>query len=281
MSTLSNGSKGAEVRILQRDLCVLGYPVTIDGDFGDNTAAAAGRFQTDQGLVADSIVGPVTWAVLDNLVPQGMDISHHNVDIDWVNLSPHVQFAYCKASQGATFKDDKFQGYLQILQQKQVIPGAYHFLTFQAAAADQLDNFMNCGFDFTIAGTLPPAIDIEWQVGTTQVQTDALNEFIKNNRVACIQLAGDFLQLLAAKTGRTPIVYTARSFMSEYLDNTTAFEAYPLWIASYQTQPPGMPSGWAKETIWQYYGAQDGVINDMDLDLFRGSTDDLKKIALL
>ena len=108
---------------------------------------------------------------------------------------------------------------------------------------DQLDNFMNCGFDFTIA---------------------------------CIQLAGDFLQLLAAKTGRTPIVYTARSFMSEYLDNTTAFEAYSLWIASYQTQPPGMPSGWAKETIWQYYGAQDGVINDMDLDLFRGSTDDLK-----
>ena len=124
MSTLSNGSKGAEVRILQRDLCVLGYPVTIDGDFGDNTAAAAGRFQTDQGLVADSIVGLATWAVLDNLVPQGMDISHHNVGIDWVNLSPHVQFAYCKASQGATFKDNKFQGYLQILQQKHVIPGS-------------------------------------------------------------------------------------------------------------------------------------------------------------
>src|ERR1700761_3034158 len=99
MNTVSIGSTGPDVYLLQRDLACLGYGVTIDSNFGAGTQAAVTQFQTDHSLTADGVAGPDTWAQLDYLVPQGMDISHLNGAIDWPNLSPHMQFAYCKASQ--------------------------------------------------------------------------------------------------------------------------------------------------------------------------------------
>lgn len=279
MSTLSAGAQGAEVEILQGDLAFLGYTVAADGDFGGQTKAALMQFQTDQQMGADGIAGLATWAALDNLVPRGIDISHNNGAINWDNLSPHIQFVYCKSSQGAGFKDPAFGGYITEVNNKQLIGGAYHFLTFQSSAQSQLENFMNCGFDFSKDGTLPPAVDIEWQVGSTNAQTNALNQYIKDNRDTCIALASEFLSLLAAQTNRTPVVYTAKSFMLEFLGNTPAFGSYPLWIPAYQTNPPGLPPGWDKYAIWQYFGAQDGAPGVTDLNIFNGTSADLKVFA--
>ncbi len=65
--TLRRGSKGEYVRQLQEMLVVRGYDVGsagIDGDFGKATQAAVTRFQLDNGLAMDGIVGPATWAML-------------------------------------------------------------------------------------------------------------------------------------------------------------------------------------------------------------------------
>ena len=275
MAILSTGATGAAVTILQRDLSFLGYNVTVDGDFGPGTQAAVIQFQTDKGLEPDGAAGPDTWAALDNLVPQGMDISHLNGAIDWPNLSPQIQFVYCKASQGEGFTDPMFQTYISNLKQKGLIYGAYHFLTFQATAQAQVANFMASGFDFSAPGTLPPALDVEWQV------PDSLNQYILDNQAACIQLVSDVLQLIATQTGRTPVVYTAKGFMSEYLNNSAAFANYPLWIPAYQPAPPGLPPGWNNYTIWQHSGAGaiDGVTGEVDQDLFNGTAADLKRFA--
>ncbi len=60
---LQRGDRGEAVSTLQRTLVSNGYSIGaagVDGLFGDSTAAAVRRFQADQGLAVDGIVGPVT-----------------------------------------------------------------------------------------------------------------------------------------------------------------------------------------------------------------------------
>ena len=67
-SVLRRGSTGDEVAVLQSLLRTLGFALAIDGDFGPGTEVAVARFQSEQGLDADGIVGAQTWAAL--LSPQ-------------------------------------------------------------------------------------------------------------------------------------------------------------------------------------------------------------------
>jgi peptidoglycan hydrolase-like protein with peptidoglycan-binding domain len=50
---------------LQNLLCDENFAVAVDGNFGPGTEVAATRFQSENGLTADGIVGPQTWAALD------------------------------------------------------------------------------------------------------------------------------------------------------------------------------------------------------------------------
>ena len=60
MNTLKKGSKGDEVKILQKALNI----TPVDGDFGAKTEAVVKAFQKSKGLVADGIVGTKTWNAL-------------------------------------------------------------------------------------------------------------------------------------------------------------------------------------------------------------------------
>jgi hypothetical protein len=62
--TLKRGSKCEEVIALQKLLNTKGFHLIIDGDFGFMTETAVKSYQKDNGLVADGIVGPKTWAKL-------------------------------------------------------------------------------------------------------------------------------------------------------------------------------------------------------------------------
>ena len=62
---VSYGSRGDAVRKLQELLNALGYDCgSVDGIFGSKTYAAVLAFQKANGLGADGIVGPLTWAKL-------------------------------------------------------------------------------------------------------------------------------------------------------------------------------------------------------------------------
>lgn len=72
-TTLRRGSKGAEVKELQTFLNCWGYrnqygnSLAVDGSYGSRTEAAVKNLQHDQGLEADGICGPITWARIDEL----------------------------------------------------------------------------------------------------------------------------------------------------------------------------------------------------------------------
>lgn len=61
---LKQGSKGDWVTIAQGRLVVAGYPINVDGIFGPKTKEAVIQFQKANGLAADGIIGPKTWAKL-------------------------------------------------------------------------------------------------------------------------------------------------------------------------------------------------------------------------
>lgn len=68
MPVLKRGSRGVYVRYLQQKLLSKLYPVgEIDGIFGAGTAEAVRQFQSENGLVADGIVGALTWAKITPL----------------------------------------------------------------------------------------------------------------------------------------------------------------------------------------------------------------------
>lgn len=71
-SVLKRGSKGPEVKECQELLISSGYsldPYGADGSFGKVTEQAVKDFQKDHGLTPDGIVGPKTWAALENAEP--------------------------------------------------------------------------------------------------------------------------------------------------------------------------------------------------------------------
>lgn len=62
LDTLRKGSKGEQVKTLQRLLKAFGYSLgSVDGDFGTKTEKALVKFQKKEGLVQDGICGKQTW----------------------------------------------------------------------------------------------------------------------------------------------------------------------------------------------------------------------------
>ena len=67
LNTLRNGSKGKQVKTVQRLLIIEAYDLGkygADGDFGGMTEKAVKAFQKKKGLEADGIVGKNTWNAL-------------------------------------------------------------------------------------------------------------------------------------------------------------------------------------------------------------------------
>lgn len=62
MTLIEKGSKGSEVKTLQRLLnAVIDAGLEVDGDCGNNTVAAIKEYQSKRGLEADGQCGPNTW----------------------------------------------------------------------------------------------------------------------------------------------------------------------------------------------------------------------------
>lgn len=78
--TLREGNRGIYVMLLQDALNALGRPTNgMDGIFGPGTRNAVVNFQRTNGLAADGIVGPITWA---RLVKQAVGIGKTATVID-------------------------------------------------------------------------------------------------------------------------------------------------------------------------------------------------------
>ena len=68
LPTLRRGSQGENVKYLQNLLnYIYGQNLKVDGIFGAATEASVKRFQKEENLVVDGIVGPKTWQRLEQI----------------------------------------------------------------------------------------------------------------------------------------------------------------------------------------------------------------------
>lgn len=63
-ATFHPGDRGTQIATIQQALANNGYSIIIDGDYGTGTQSAIKKFQADQGLETDGIVGAATYAAL-------------------------------------------------------------------------------------------------------------------------------------------------------------------------------------------------------------------------
>ena len=70
LQILKFGSHGSSVVQLQEDLSGLGFPLSIDGDFGPATERSLKAFQREYGLLVDGIFGPKSLEMLSRHIPR-------------------------------------------------------------------------------------------------------------------------------------------------------------------------------------------------------------------
>ena len=200
----------------------------------------------------------------------GIDISHHQGDINWNQLKltqeneeTPLSFLFIKATEGGDLKDDKFDDNFAKAAETGFIRGAYHFYIPTTDPVVQADFFIN-NVELQV-GDLPPVIDIEVKPPHNK------------ESVFYAQLA-TFLYRLEAHYGVKPIIYTSFKYKKSYLDKAE-FDRYPLWIAHYHVDQLKYTGPWL---FWQHSdrGVIPGIPEKTDLNVFNGTMRDLRQLTI-
>ena len=200
----------------------------------------------------------------------GIDISHHQGDIDWQTLKDEgmidkfpIRFIMIKATEGATKVDENFIDNFYQAREFGFTRGAYHFYSVHSSAQAQAEFFIkNVKLE---SGDLPPVLDVEHK---PKNQTD--EEFKQS-----IQL---WLNMVEFHYGVKPIIYTYYMFKMKYL-NDSVFDDYPYWIAHYYVEKVEYKGAWK---FWQHtdVGKLPGIKGNVDFNIYNGSFYDLRKMTI-
>lgn len=194
----------------------------------------------------------------------GIDVSHHQQDIEWDSVSSEgIQFAFVKATEGATHQDSRFDKNWYDMKQVGLKRGAYHFFRPMTSAEDQAMNFINI-VNMEV-GDLPPVLDVEVLDGTDKIH------LISNMRT--------WLYMVELHYHIQPIIYTNQKFYNKYLDGH--FDEYKIWIARYSYRKPDLENDrdW---NFWQYgnEGSISGINGPVDFNVFNGNIFELDQMCL-
>jgi lysozyme len=219
----------------------------------------------------------------DNLEVLGIDISNHNPPIDWLTAAKtkRVSFAFAKASEGETFKDQDFATNWSGMKSAGIIRGAYHFFRPAKSVDEQVSNFLDMVGKLS-PGDLPPVLDLEPFPDDVREQWESIP--VKER----ISKSKEWLKKVESRLGKKPIIYTSASFWEELMGDTEDLVEYPLWVAHYKpdyknSQPNVPANNWGGKgyTIWQFTedGSVMGVKGFVDRNIFNGNLSKLLALA--
>lgn len=200
----------------------------------------------------------------------GIDISHHQGDINWQELSENgtidnspIRFVMIKATEGSTKIDENFKNNFYQAREYGFTRGAYHFYSVHSSASDQARFFIqNVHLE---NGDLPPVLDVE------NKPKNQSNEAFKRSVL-------EWLRLVEKHYGVKPIIYTYYKFKMKYLSDPV-FDDYPYWIAHYYVEEVEYKGEWK---FWQHtdVGKLPGIRGYVDFNIYNGSHYDLRKMTI-
>ena len=191
----------------------------------------------------------------------GIDISHHNFNMQNKSALNDLDFVIMKATEGVRFRDPKMQTYLKILK-SDTLRGFYHF------ARPDLGNDPEDEACF-FCNTIYPYVN-EYSMLALDVEAGALS--VKNLDQWCSIWA----QCVELETGVLPMIYIS-SAETKRLPSTAALGC-GLWVAKWGKRPTQKQvEPWPFWAIWQYTSS--GVFSGVrvDLDTFNGDREQFMK----
>jgi GH25 family lysozyme M1 (1,4-beta-N-acetylmuramidase) len=200
----------------------------------------------------------------------GLDVSHHQEEIDWEKVARSGRaFAFIKASEGAKTPDNLFDTNRSGAATNGVLTGAYHFFHPTVDVQAQVDLFVG-KVGKLVPGDLPPVLDLE--------VPEEWAEIAQRDRIVRVT---QWLTQVEQLLGVRPIIYASPSIVRSFFESSSELLNYRLWLANYNLQPT-VPAPWVDWTFWQYTdtGVADGVIKNVDLDLFNGDLERLRSLAV-
>ena len=90
---------------------------------------------------------------------EGLDVSHHQIRINWKKVDKKYKFIIMKATEGKDFLDSDFLYNWNNARLNGFTVGAYHFFSMLSSGAAQADYYISMVPDSDKA--LPPVIDLE------------------------------------------------------------------------------------------------------------------------
>lgn len=194
-------------------------------------------------------------------IMDGIDISSWKGDIDLYEATP--QFCIVKATEGTGYVNPYYRKHFDILNERGILRGSYHFAT-PGDATEQAKYYLD-----------NVAQDIHDGILCLDYEAKALN----NGPDWC----EEFLDYVAGQTQATPLIYMSLSVTNEQ-DWSSVCKKYPLWVANYPTSKdvsfawyneayPYNTGYWDGPTIWQYSssGWIDGYNDTLDVNHFYGT----------
>lgn len=195
---------------------------------------------------------------------QGIDVSHHQGDIDW-NAVKEAGFDFVilrigyrgYGEEGTLSEDTRFDEYYNGAKEAGLLVGAYFFA--QAINEDEAIEEANFVIELLQGKELdlPVVYDPE-SILDDDARTDGISgdQFTNNTAAFCRAMY---------ETGHEPMIYANMVWEAEMLD-LESLSAYPIWYADYEI-PPQTPYAF---TCWQYNekGSVPGVEGDCDLDIW-------------
>lgn len=197
---------------------------------------------------------------------QGLDISHHQGDIDWALLgTANLEFVYIKATEGGDWVDPKFRHNWHGAGRAGLKRGGYHYFSVCRAGKLQAENFLSVMAKTKDA--LPAALDLEYG-GFCGAPPD---------KETLLREARIWIDTVERATGKPVIIYTTRDFYAAFLGGQ--MQSQPLWLRSIG-RPPKY-KGRPKWTVWQWHHAArlPGIKGPVDRNAFYGTRQDFEVFA--